>query len=315
MQAYLCASENENQKGCAHLCASENENQKGCAHLCASENENQKGCAHCVHPKMKTKRGCAHLCASENENQKGCAHLCASENENQKGCAHLCASENENQKGCAHLCASENENQKGSGGYKMKDYRIKIKVLNNHMQNAMEERGITSALQLSRESGVTYGTIIGYLNLTKTPFKKDLTPSLPIIKLSEFFNLMIVDLFPKDHLYDALSTNKIEIEASREELTQIEQQPPDELLEKLDLNNAVKEQLETITPREKKVLEMRYGIGCEPCTLEDVGKVFDGISRERVRSIEAKALRKLRHPSRSDELREYLNHENQKGCT
>ncbi len=64
--------------------------------------------------------------------------------------------------------------------------------------------------------------------------------------------------------------------------------------------------LSTLTPREAKVLRMRFGIGMNTDhTLEEVGKQFD-VTRERIRQIEAKALRKLRHPSRSDHLRSFL---------
>jgi len=61
-----------------------------------------------------------------------------------------------------------------------------------------------------------------------------------------------------------------------------------------------------LTPREAKVLRMRFGIEMNTDhTLEEVGKQFD-VTRERIRQIEAKALRKLRHPSRSDQLRSFL---------
>jgi len=64
--------------------------------------------------------------------------------------------------------------------------------------------------------------------------------------------------------------------------------------------------LNTLTPREAEIIRLRYGIGIGyPSTLEEVGKKF-GVTRERVRQIEAKAIRKLRYPRRSESLREYL---------
>ncbi|GHA13414.1 RNA polymerase sigma factor RpoD [Arenicella chitinivorans] len=69
---------------------------------------------------------------------------------------------------------------------------------------------------------------------------------------------------------------------------------------------ATSEILESLTPREAKVLRMRFGIGMNTDhTLEEVGKQFD-VTRERIRQIEAKALRKLRHPSRSEHLKSFL---------
>jgi RNA polymerase primary sigma factor len=73
------------------------------------------------------------------------------------------------------------------------------------------------------------------------------------------------------------------------------------------LREATKEILDSLTAREAKVLRMRFGIEMNTDhTLEEVGKQFD-VTRERIRQIEAKALRKLRHPSRSDKLRSFLD--------
>ena len=73
------------------------------------------------------------------------------------------------------------------------------------------------------------------------------------------------------------------------------------------LKEQLMEVLDTLTPREKKVLELRFGIvDGRTCTLEEVGKEFN-VTRERIRQIEAKALRKLRPPSRSKKLRDFLN--------
>ena len=73
------------------------------------------------------------------------------------------------------------------------------------------------------------------------------------------------------------------------------------------LREQLEEVLETLAPREKKVLELRFGIvDGRTRTLEEVGKEFN-VTRERIRQIEATALRKLRHPSRSKKLRDFLN--------
>jgi len=75
-------------------------------------------------------------------------------------------------------------------------------------------------------------------------------------------------------------------------------------IESLDLSKQAQRLLSTLTPREEKILRMRFGIGEKTdYTLEEVGKQF-GISRERVRQIEERALRKLRHPLRNREIQQ-----------
>jgi len=80
----------------------------------------------------------------------------------------------------------------------------------------------------------------------------------------------------------------------------------DEYTAQKDLVEHLEEALKKLTPREEKVLRLRYGLGGEEVkTLEEIGNMF-GVSRERVRQIEQKGLRKLRHPSRSKVLRSFF---------
>jgi len=82
---------------------------------------------------------------------------------------------------------------------------------------------------------------------------------------------------------------------------------PIEATTNINLTETVRDVLAGLTPREAKVLRMRFGIDMNTDhTLEEVGKQFD-VTRERIRQIEAKALRKLRHPSRSEQLRSFLD--------
>ena len=81
---------------------------------------------------------------------------------------------------------------------------------------------------------------------------------------------------------------------------------PSEAVINLNLREQTAEVLKTLSPREEKIVKMRFGLqdGSEH-TLEEVGQHF-AVTRERIRQIEAKALRKLRHPSRSHRLRNFL---------
>jgi RNA polymerase primary sigma factor len=82
--------------------------------------------------------------------------------------------------------------------------------------------------------------------------------------------------------------------------------PPAEAASRQFLKEQIEEVLNTLTPREHKILQLRFGLeDGRSRTLEEVGKEFN-VTRERIRQIEAKALRKLRHPSRSRKLKDYL---------
>lgn len=83
---------------------------------------------------------------------------------------------------------------------------------------------------------------------------------------------------------------------------------PQDSADQEGMSETVREMLNTLTPREAKVLRMRFGLGMNTDhTLEEVGKQFD-VTRERIRQIEAKALRKLRHPSRAERLKSFLDY-------
>jgi RNA polymerase sigma factor (sigma-70 family) len=83
---------------------------------------------------------------------------------------------------------------------------------------------------------------------------------------------------------------------------------PEEEVHKKEMVRVVEEVLDTLTPRSKKVLCLRYGIGLtQDYTLEEVGIRFD-VTRERIRQIEAKALRNLKHPSRGETLRQLIGY-------
>jgi len=84
---------------------------------------------------------------------------------------------------------------------------------------------------------------------------------------------------------------------------------PIDLAAKMNLSDRTREALSTLSPREEKILRMRFGIEeANEYTLEEIGKVFN-ITRERIRQIEARALKKLKESGKGDTLREFFGHE------
>lgn len=124
---------------------------------------------------------------------------------------------------------------------------------------------------------------------------------LPEEKISEIFRIALDPISMDAHIGE-------EDDSSLSDLIQDEDAiNPVDTTREIMLNETLEEILESLTEKEAMVLRLRYGIDDgETKTLEDVGRMF-GVTRERIRQIEAKALRKLRHPSRSQQLRDFLN--------
>ena len=81
----------------------------------------------------------------------------------------------------------------------------------------------------------------------------------------------------------------------------------EDIVSEKEFNQVMQDCLDSLTPREAKVLRLRFGIGIKlDMTLEDVAKIMH-LTRERIRQIEAKAMRKMRHPARSDSIKMYLS--------
>ena len=188
----------------------------------------------------------------------------------------------------------------------MTDYRVQIKVRNARLLRAIERAGHQPGQIFAREVGISYtGHLLPYLNLKRTPFDEngDLRPCAEM--LCVFLNRMPDELWSEEQRYPLL-TNAAEIELSAASVHELLASPSDcadplSLLEKKQAAQAVDALLDTLTPREAEVLRLRHGIDGEPMNLEEMAKA-KGCSRERIRQIEAKALRKLRAPARQTVL-------------
>lgn len=126
------------------------------------------------------------------------------------------------------------------------------------------------------------------------------------IKQSTYFAIMKIyrDYSSASYKYDVLN-NSLSIEDNPEELNRMVVEYDNVILNHL-LERDIDEIFKTLTPREARVLELRFGLKKQKkLTLMEVGREF-GVQQERIRQIEAKALRKLRHPTRSIKLRDYI---------
>jgi RNA polymerase sigma factor (sigma-70 family) len=141
------------------------------------------------------------------------------------------------------------------------------------------------------------------INLKKAPVdrKGEWIPS--VLKVCEYLFVMPTDLFSQEQM-TPLKTNKGTVDLGFEDISRMLDDPtqdPSLRLERQDITGAVGTILEELTERERKIINLRFGIDGKEHSLLEIADIF-GVTRERVRQIEGKALRKLRHPTRSQPL-------------
>lgn len=197
------------------------------------------------------------------------------------------------------------------------EYRIKVTVRNNLILNAIENAGYKSVSEFCRAVNLPKTALTELIAMRKPPLNQSGEFSEHAKALMEELCALPTDLWTSEQLTLKLKRNTAQRDVSSEgmraalgmhaeELLELmKPDDPDEAVLKHEMVNLVEAKLDSLRPREAKMLRLRFGIGCEEHTLEEVGKVMD-VTRERARQIEAKALRNLKHPSRSDELRQLL---------
>lgn len=154
-------------------------------------------------------------------------------------------------------------------------FEIKGKLMKSFKDLVKKLGREPTSQELSKDSGIPLHDVEKILNLIEEPISLD----MPIGEEDS----VLEDLIPDDKNLS----------------------PSESLLER-DLINQIRKLLAGLSPREEKILRLRFGIGQDgECTLEEIGRQF-GLSRERIRQIEAKALERLRDPGRYKEIREYF---------
>lgn len=184
----------------------------------------------------------------------------------------------------------------------------KIRYFHRSLREKRLSLGYTQE-QLAEKLGIgkqSYGQIE---TLRKFPTEYQLE------KLCDFFGTTKEELFPEwakmifiDDRREIIKEVEIDrtMLSSPEVLQLVAPDSPEEDFEKENLREVMSRVLDTLNPREKKVLEIRFGLkDSAPKTLEESAKEF-GVTRERIRQIEAKALRKLRHVCRSRKLKSFI---------
>ena len=195
----------------------------------------------------------------------------------------------------------------------MEEYRVDIKVRNNLILTKMEEHGYPSALQFCEGMGLSYGRLMKFLNMRESIFDSKGNIKGFIYKLCDKLGCIPEELFSASQMEASMKDNKRSIKVGEAEVRfLLDQSNNQKLLEDNYFSEQVSERIEnaldTLTLREKLVLEMRHGLGDydREHTLEEIGLALSasgGCNRERVRQIEAKAMRKLRHPHRRPEIK------------
>ena len=187
-----------------------------------------------------------------------------------------------------------------------KNIRVEIKIKNNILYRLIMKES-KSVSQFCEKYDLCQETVGKLLSFKRSPRNKYTGEwRRCAIRLSEIFRMLPEDIF--DEEFEDIQKNTISIEGNLSyfdgKLTAKLEAPI-----KDGLADAINDILRTLPAREKKVIEMRYGLnGNLEMTLEDIGDMM-GVGRERIRQIEAKALRRLRHPTRARKLVEYMNNE------
>ncbi len=190
----------------------------------------------------------------------------------------------------------------------MIDQTVLTKKTNTHIiLQMMREHEIKRVSELCRQAKLSHSEAGALISGKQSPWNKDGSWCLAVEKLADFFACSPEYLFACES--DGLR-KQAEVTfgqtCENEAIKWAEQALPERVCEQKELERIVDNILSTLTPREERVLRLRFGIGLnKDHTLEEVSSMFD-VAKERIRQIEAKSLRKIRSPERSDYFRQFI---------
>ena len=191
----------------------------------------------------------------------------------------------------------------------MKEFRLKVSVRNNLLLSAIESQGYVSVAEFERACELGSGSINNLVAMREAPILQSGEFSQKAKLVMEVLGAAPTDLWTEQQLTIKLKTNSGEraidanlVQHLLEQKNRNDYLPsPEDLLLAAETSAIVNEVLGTLNPREKEVLHERFN---NDSTLDEVGKIH-GVHKERVRQIEAKALRKLRDTKRAPILKEF----------
>ena len=191
----------------------------------------------------------------------------------------------------------------------MEEFNLKVTVRNNLVLTAIKDSGYTNLAKFAKDNSLALGLLYDTINLKRPPMLQTGEFSPFAMELMEVLGACPTDLWTAEQLTMKLKKNISYRELGKEELQRCLQSSARSLIgldypeQEAEENQATKimvDMVDSLTPREAKVLKMHFGLGGEDQhTLEQIGEKM-GVTRERIRGIEAKALSKMRHPSRTD---------------
>lgn len=188
------------------------------------------------------------------------------------------------------------------------DVRVKVSFKNNLLLTAMERAGIKTGTELARRAGLTQSRVSTLVCMRK-PAKKDSQGwSDAALAVAAVLKCDPEDLFSWFQQYSRLEHNSYSLGAVSSEVASLAIQNGTEREENIeDLRRTLNVALATLKPYEERVLRLRFGLvpGEDTFTLREIGDEF-GVSNTRIQQIEARALRKLKHPNRTKELKSFV---------